>query len=186
MTQEEMRQAWADTDARLRRIETQLGIEAVTLDAATVARRRTALDNLARRYRRFSILGLVMAVVSIFYIFGDILPGDKGRWVWLGFVAYFATVSVMDNWLYRGISSIDVAAMPVEEVTRLTLRYRRWHRIFIAILLPLAAALLTLMLAAAGFEPYFTLGAVAGLIVGLAIGLRQLLAFLADYRSMLN
>ena len=181
-----MRQAWADTDARLRRIENRLGIGTTAIDAGTADRRRTALDNLARRYRRFSILGLVMAVVSIFYIFGDILPGDKGRWVWLCFAAYFATVSVMDNWLYRGIRSIDVAAMPVEEVTRLTLRYRRWHLIFIAILLPLAAALLTMMLATVGFELHFTLGAVAGLIVGLAIGLRQLLAFLADYKTMLN
>lgn len=181
-----MRQAWADTDTRLRRIENRLGIGTTAIDAASADRRRTALDNLARRYRRFSILGLVMAVVSIFYIFGDILPGERERWVWLGFIAYFAIVSVMDNWLYRGISSIDVAAMHVKEVTRLTLRYRRWHLIFIAILLPLAATLITLMLAAAGFELYFTFGAVAGLIVGLAIGLRQLLAFLSDYKTFLN
>ncbi len=89
----------------------------------------------------------------------------------------------MDRWLYHGIKQIDVLTMSVSEVVEKALYYRKWHIRFIFILLPMALGCLGL-LAYAIDDFYGRLGMVAGFLVGVAKGLRQLLNFLADYRAI--
>lgn len=89
----------------------------------------------------------------------------------------------MDRWLYLGIRQIDVLTMTVSEVVEKALYYRKWHIRFIFILLPLALGCLGL-LAYVVDDFYMRLGMVAGFLVGVALGIRQLLNFLADYRAI--
>lgn len=89
----------------------------------------------------------------------------------------------MDRWLYHGIRQIDVVTMSVAEVVEKALYYRKWHIRFIFMLLPMALGCLGL-LAYLIDDFYLRLGMIAGFLTGVALGVRQLLNFLADYRAI--
>lgn len=147
-------------------------------------RRRTALENLARRYKRFSNLAL------LFVLWGPVTfanPSllEHGRVVMsLVSALYFLVCSCMDRWLYQGIKSIDCSTMTVSEVSRRALFYRKRHLQFIAILLPFAFIWIGMLVYYINYNPYFLWGIALGGLFGFALGFRQLLAFLADYRRV--
>ncbi len=68
---------------------------------------------------------------------------------------YCVIASVMDRWLYKGISRIDVATMPVSEVCRLAFYYRKKHFQFMAILIPLAVIFITCLGLVLPFDKWF-------------------------------
>ena len=160
--------------------------EANSYDKIINGKRRTALENLAERYRRFSNLALILILLSFSWIFNpDMFPGNQGLSIAVGvsFAVYALIASIMDRWLYKGIQSIDIVVMPVSEVVRKALFYRKRHLQFIVILLPIVLSIIAVM-AWSMDNLYFRLGIVVGFIAGVTIGVRQLLAFLADYRDI--
>ncbi len=150
-------------------------------------KRKTALDNLAKRYRWFSNMGIIFLLLVPFNLMNlHIFPELKFRMVIvIWFCSFFMICSVMDRWLYNGIKQIDVISMSVSEVVEKALYYRKWHIRFIFILLPMALGCLGL-LAYAVDDLYVRLGMVTGFIVGVALGVRQLLDFLSDYKSIVS
>lgn len=157
-------------------------------DSIISGKRRTALDNLAERYRRFSNIGFILILLSATWMFNpSMFPGNHTMRivVSVSFAVYALIASVMDRWLYQGIRSIDVVTMPVSEVIRKALFYRKRHLQFIAILLPIVLSIIGVM-AWSMDNFYFRLGILVGFIAGTAIGLRQLFAFLADYRTIIS
>lgn len=157
-------------------------------DSIINGKRKTALDSLAERYRRFSNMAIVLILLSFTWIFNpSMFPLNPTLRIVIGiaFALYALTCSLMDRWLYLGIRSFDIAAMPVSEVVRKALFYRKRHLQFIAILIPIVMAIICVM--AWNMDSlYFRLGIVCGFILGTAIGLRQLFAFLADYRAIIS
>ena len=175
-----LRKDWQDASVSIRR-------NSESYESIINGKRRTALDNLAERYRRFSNLALILILMSFTWIFNPSMFPDNhslGIVVGVSFAVYALICSVMDRWLYQGIRSIDVVAMPVSEVIRKALFYRKRHLQFIAILLPIVLAIIGVM-AWSMDNLYFRLGILVGFITGTAIGLRQLFAFLADYRTII-
>lgn len=157
-------------------------------DSIINGKRRTALENLAERYRRFSNIALMLILLSFTWIFNPNMFPENHRLsiaVGVSFAIYALIGSIMDRWLYQGIRSIDVVTMPVAEVIRKALFYRKRHLQFIAILLPIVLAIIGVM-AWSMDNLYFRLGILVGFIAGTAIGLRQLMAFLADYRTIIS
>lgn len=157
-------------------------------DSIINGKRRTALDNLAERYLRFSNIAFVLILLSATWIFNPEMFPDNQRLriaVGVSFAVYALICSIMDRWLYQGIRSIDVVTMPVSEVIRKALFYRKRHLQFIAVLLPIVLSIIGVM-AWSMDNLYFRLGILVGFIVGTAIGIRQLLAFLADYRTIIS
>lgn len=155
-------------------------------DSIINGKRRTALENLAERYRRFSNIALMLILLSFTWIFNPNMFPENHRLriaVGVSFAIYALIGSIMDRWLYQGIRSIDVVTMPVSEVIHKALFYRKRHLQFIAILLPIVLAIIGVM-AWSMDNLYFRLGILVGFIAGTAIGLRQLMAFLADYRTI--
>ncbi len=149
-------------------------------------KRRTALENLADRYRRFSNMALALILLSFSWALNPDMFPDNYRLriaVSVSFAVYALIASVMDRWLYNGVRSIDVVNMPVSEVIRKALFYRKRHLQFIAILLPSVLAIIG-FIAWSMDNFYFRLGILIGFIAGTALGLRQLFAFLADYRAI--
>ncbi len=148
-------------------------------------KRKTALQNLAQRYRWFSNMALVfLLIIPLNLLNLHIFPDLKCRMlilIWFG--CFFIISSAMDRWLYHGIKEIDVLTMSVSEVVEKALYYRKWHIRFIFILLPMALGCLGLM-AYVIDDLYVRLGMLAGFLVGVAVGIRQLLNFLADYRAV--
>lgn len=148
--------------------------------------RKTALQNLARRYRIFSNISLVMVFCSVSMANIRFLEPRFRVWLTLAFAVYFLIASVMDRWLYRGISSIDCAAMTVSNVVGKALFYRKRHLQFIVILLPMALCLAGILAWMLTEDVYMLLSIAGGIIAGLAIGLRQLLEFMSDYGRIVN
>lgn len=155
-------------------------------DFIVSGRQKTALQNLAARYRRFSVIGGIVILIGVSYCFNDnIFPGDPLFRIIFGaaFALFGMVASLIDQWLYLGIRSIDVNTMSVKQVIDKALLYRKRHLQTVAVLFPSALALISFMVWKM-HNLFFLSGAVAGFIVGLAIGLRQLLNFLADYRAI--
>lgn len=176
--EDDVRQSWQS--ARLKNNREGMAEDALS------GRRRTALQSLALRYRRFSNLGLLLTVWSAFIAFSGLFPEHSRVLIAVTSAIYFSTCSVMDRWLYRGVSGIDCGTMSVGEVAGLAVFYRKRHLQFIAVLLPMAAAMIGLMVYFSTRNIYFIGGVVTGVVVGLAIGLRQLFDFLGDYRDVIG
>ncbi len=176
-----LRKDWQEANVAIRR-------ESNSFDSIINGKRRTALENLAERYRRFSNLGLTLILLSFTWIFNPSMFPDNHRLriaVGVSFAVYALIASIMDRWLYQGIRSMDIVAMPVSEVIRKALFYRKRHLQFIAVLLPIVLALIG-AIAWSMDNLYFRLGVLVGFLTGTAIGLRQLFAFLADYRTIIS
>ena len=93
----------------------------------------------------------------------EIDPWPRVGIVLLGML-YCVIASVMDRWLYKGISRIDVATMPVSEVCRLAFYYRKKHFQFMAILIPLAVIFITCLGLVLPFDKWFYIRYVGGRI----------------------
>lgn len=177
--EENLKETWRDT--RFQSATPQQMAEIID------GRRRTALEQLASRYKRFSNLGLLMMIImpinmlnhNIFY---DTPQGWKIAWMVLAAV-YFGFVSLIDRRLYHGVNEIDCSMMSVKEVCDKAMFYRKRHLQSIIILLPMAILIVGGMIWLAGMNLYFLYGAIAGAIIGLVVGSRILMKFMADYRQ---
>lgn len=154
------------------------------IDSIVSGRARTALQNLATRYRQFSNIAFIMIFTMPWVFMSQLIPGRNSLYVVISGMLYFLTCSVMDRWLYNGISRIDCATMSVSEVAGLALFYRKRHIQFIIILLPLAAAWISMLLYFSTSDPFLIYSVACGTVIGLAIGVRQLFKFMNDYRDI--
>lgn len=162
-----------------------LASDNASLDYIMEGKRKTALQDLAQRYRWFSNIALLCAgVVPLNMLNLHLFPDMKSRMVVvIWFCVFFLISSAMDRWLYNGIKRIDVATMQVSDVVAKAIYYRKWHIRFIFILLPLAFGCLGLT-AYLIDDLFLRLGMIAGFIVGVAVGIRKLLDFLSDYKTL--
>ncbi len=149
-------------------------------------RRKTALQNLARRYRRFAIMALCVIPASFSFLNSHIYSPKFGLWSFIVFNSVMISASIFDWWLYRQISSISVATMPVIDVVKKAWICRKRHLQFIAIFLPVDLLFVGLLYAASDRNIAFTCGIIAGFVAGLTIGLKNLYRFLADYKEVFN
>lgn len=179
MTQEEIKKTWQEAATRF---------YAPTPDEFEMMFRRkkeTALERLAKKYQRFSRLGVLFAIMSCFYLMpNSVFPREITVWIAVFFVFYFALCSMMDYWLYKGVSGIDCYTMTVKEVAEKALYYKKKHLQFIATLLPLALFYIALLVYASDGNIYFMGGIAVGAIVGAALGYRQYLDFMAQYKDL--
>lgn len=148
-------------------------------------RRLTALESLGRRYRCFSIVSSMMVCCSLLFSLGE-FPFIHGLPLTLAFCFYFLVCSTMDFWLYMGVRSIDIQEMTVAEVAGKAMFYRKRHLQFMAILIPMAAALLTFLIWTVTEDAYMIVGIASGGLIGLALGIRQFMRFMADYRTLVR
>lgn len=147
-------------------------------------KRRTALQNLSRRYLLFSNIALVMTCWSPFVFSSHIYPDHTKTYISIAFSVLFLICMVMNRWLYLGIRKIDCATMPIAEVSRLALFYRKRHLQFMTVLIPMAIAVIGSLIYSMVGNIYFIWGVILGVIVGLAIGIRQFMDFMSDYHDV--
>lgn len=146
----------------------------------------TSLDRLARKYLAFSILSFTMIWVWIMIGINGIDDINFHTSTVVALCLYFLTASTMDAWLWWKIKALDPSTMQVDTFNRSLLRYRRIHHIFMAILIPMAMALITLILLEFPHDPYFIAGVVSGQIIGVAIAITQYLRFMHLYRESIK
>lgn len=162
------------------------GVTSSSLETIISGKRHTALQSLAKGYRRFSIIAITFMILWCpTVLLSHILPDVEGKaWLVVGFAIYFGIVAVMDYWLYLGISRIDCATMPVNEVAKLAAYYRKRHLTFIAILIPMAFGILIWMATLMHSSPAVIYGMIAGGICGLIVGSIQLMKFMSAYKNL--
>lgn len=179
MTQEQIRETWQEAASRF---------YAPTPDEFEAMYRRnkeTALEQLARKYKRFSRLGLIMGIMCCCYMLPNMaFPEHLRIWITLSFCTYFLIASAMDYWLYKGVSAIDCFTMTVSDVAEKAMYYKRKHLQFIAMLLPMAFAVIGLIIYAGGGNKYLIAGVLFGALVGGCIGYRQYLDFMGEYKKL--
>lgn len=152
-------------------------------------RRKTALGKLAAHYSRFSNMEIVLAFCMPLWIWNMMHNGlDLNLWlriaVALTGMLFCITGSLMDRWLSKGISRIDVVEMSVSEVLRLVYYYRKKHFQFMAILLPWALVFIGLLIWMLPYDKWFLLGIACGALAGGAIGIAQFRTFMSEYREI--
>lgn len=155
-----------------------------SIDDIIAGRRRTALQRLADRYRRFSNIALIMLLCIPIAFRSQIYPAESRLPLSIMFGVYFLLCSGIDRWLYHGISHIDCATMPVATVSELALFYRRRHLQSIILLVPLAIFNVGMMVYYLTDDEWMIAAISAGVIIGLALGIRALLRFMNDYRDI--
>lgn len=180
MELEELKRIWERTDERLSAIERNMSHAG---KHPADFSRKTTLQSLEEKYKRFSRFGLLVAVLMLVYCMANILPGEYGRATALVMMAMCAMASVIDYWLYLQLKEINVDIMPVQEVIERSMMCRKRHLQSICLLLPLALAAIGMVVYSSS-DPYMRYGAIAGAIFGFAIGLRFLVGFMADYKSL--
>ncbi len=180
MTPEEIKKTWAEASRRLYAPTPE------EFETMYRQRKETALDRLAERYRRFSRLGLIMAIACALWMVADLqFPDPRMKYVTsIVFVIYFLTCSVIDNHLYHDISSIDCYTMSVSEVIAKALACRKKHLQSMILLIPFAILVAGVLAYSFISEPYMLYGMAAGFVVGLIIGLQQFRRFMAEYRTL--
>lgn len=153
----------------------------------TTGQHVTALQNLARRYRRFSVVALLCILWVPLTAVSNYTCPMVLKIVWMAIsAAFFLTCAIMDNYLYRKISAIDVYNMTVDEVWRMAARCRKRHLQCVAVLLPWALLLVGLLIMMAGADEWAVYAIAGGVCIGLCIGGFQLIRFLNDYQRLMR
>lgn len=147
--------------------------------------KKTALDRLRDKYRVFCTISLLMVFVC-FMIFsrGLIVSSNLNFWLGIAYAVYFLTAFGMDQWLYRGIGKIDPLKMTVSQVVQRSMFYKKRHLQFMAVLIPMALAVLGFTGYVFSVERYFLIGMIAGAICGAILGVIQFRRFMADYKKL--
>lgn len=180
MSPEEIKKTWEEASRKLYRPTPE------EFENMYREKKETALECLATKYRRFSTMGLVMTVVSVFWMFSPAqLPAPPMKFVMaIVMMLYFATCSSIDWWLYKGVSSINCFDMSVSEVVDKALYYRKKHLQSIMFLIPFAVIVFGVMIFSFDADQYIIYGMAAGLIIGLALGYRQFREFMEEYKKI--
>lgn len=180
MTTEEMKLAWKETSDCLDKCKMENNeLREMILNG----KRKTSLEQLASRYKRFSIIGIIMAIVSVFF-YMQVFNEEVRIITKILMTVYFSTCFVMDYWLYRGVSSIDCQTMSVSEVSSMALYYKKKHLQFMMVLIPFAIVVLGFMFYSFIDDEFILYAAICGAILGLAIGLKEFFQFMNDYKTL--
>lgn len=149
-----------------------------------LTRRITALEKLQRQYRKFSIIGFVMAGISPLWLHSTIVIHDRRIILVAVMACYFITAAIMDLILCRKIGEIDVLTMPVGKVASLARACRRFHHRCMAVLIPFAIIIVGTIIYALGANVYIIAGVSSGLIIGVGIGLNVYFRMMRSYRDI--
>lgn len=139
----------------------------------------TAQDRLVRRYRIFSVVGMLMCAVSVI-LYRHILPMCPR--ILLG--GFFLLASMMDLYLMIGIKKIDCCCMGVAVVAERARYYRRRHHMFMAILIVLLVPVLGSVAMALSDDMAYIWGMVIGGAVGLILGIGIYIKMMREYRTL--
>lgn len=152
-------------------------------DPQTDAGRKTALQRLGDKYHRFTVFSLVFVVIGPSMLWS---AGIRTWWIIAGYVLLLGGASVVDRWLAQNIRDIDLATMPVAEVLDRTLKCRKVHLTWAAVVGPVAIIWCALTAYAMQTDIYLVYGILTGALLGFIMGLHILLNFLRDYRRALR
>lgn len=145
------------------------------------SKRKTSLQRLADRYRRFAWLALLLVPLNM-----PTLYRFQSLWLGAGFVLLMLAGSAMDFYLLDRITSLDLTRMPVRDVLARIMDCRKKHMTYVVIAMPCAFLWCLSLVYLHHPNGYFVTGALSGFVIGAFVGWRVLHRFLRDYREALE
>lgn len=150
-------------------------------------RSKTVQERLVARYRRFEMLEVVLLVLMPCCLCKLEIEPVVWKWVIIGmYELLMLSCLFVDHWLAGCMQMIDVENMPVVDVIQRCALARKRHLQFVIYCFPFALLTVVLMVYAMSSDKAVVIGACAGGLLGLIIGLLQLREFLRDYRSLMS
>lgn len=182
----EIREMWAELNQRLTHLEEETVNEGKRVSSQKI---KSAQENLAAYYRRFSRAAFMCAVVFpiVYGIPHGVIeyPSLLYHLIVAGAcLIFFLSGGIMDLYLYNGVMDINLVNMPVSEVRRSAIGLKKMHHIFQMILIPLAIVTLGIMMYPILYQVW--IGAVFGAVVGLAIGINAYRKMMRDYKELIH
>lgn len=180
MSEEEIRRTWEEGARKV----CVPGMD--ELGSLLRRKKETALERLAARYKKFSFLGVAMILCSFGWMLQPhLIPDMDNRWrLAVVMMCYFASCAIIDNWLYRGISSIDCYTMTVKEVSEKAMYYRKKHLQSMMVLFPFAVMVVGMIAYTFVSERYMLYGIAAGVFTGFFMGYFQFREFMKEYKIL--
>lgn len=179
---EDMKAMWTELNNRVASLEETNRRMAREI---TAGKFKSAQEKLVTKYRMFIIVACVMIIYIGLLVINMPNGVDKYRLplliVWSAFFLFEASI---DTYLMIKVKEIDVHESSVAEIARRAARNWKIHKIAIAIGLPLAFAAIIMFGLFMDADIYLIYGMIVGGMVGLVIGIRQLLSFLKYYRLL--
>lgn len=150
-------------------------------------RRKTVLERLVARYRRFEVMEVVLLVLMPWCICKLEIESAVWKWMIIGLYELLMLISLLvDHWLAGRLQRIDVENMPVVEVIRRCALARKRHLQFVMYCFPVALLAVFLIIFAMGADKTLIICVCTGAGLGLIIGSLLLREFLRDYRSLMS
>ena len=182
----QIKQQWQEANSRLEQLEAATVADG---ERVSTGRVKSAQQRLMDMYKRFAIISLLCVGWMPLMIsrWQDVFSYSSTTYrimVVILCALYFLTASTMDFCLYRGVRAIDIARMPISEVSTRAIRLKRSHHICQLTLIPLAIILLTLMIWPIASSAAL-IGIATGGVVGLAIGLTAYFRMMRSYRTLI-
>lgn len=150
------------------------------IDTIIYKKKRTAVEELSRKYRFFVFIALLMVpVVQLNHMFG-------APYVRHILCVYFLICALMDISLLCRMKKIRLADMSVSEVARAALSARRLHHLYQLILIPMAVAVVAVLAYYFSFEPMIMWGMSLGALVGGICAWRIYKEMMRNYKTLLK
>lgn len=179
---EEMKELWVDLNNRMSILEE---------DNRKLAREvknnkfKTAKERLIKKYNAFIIVEIIMIFYVFLFVGFNPMIADKYRTVTLIYwTLFFLIEASFDIYLRERVRNLDIYYSNISEISAQAARNWKIHKIGVLIGLPLAIGAVILFGLAMEANKFVIYGMILGGVIGLLIGLRQLLKFSNYYRLL--
>lgn len=180
---EDFKIIWQDLDQRLSKLENE---NEKLIQNIKKTNYKTTQEKLVNKYRCFIAVELIMICFMTLYFIFNPLVNEKYRIITLVYWDLFFTIEVIfDFYLLYQIKKLDIYTSPINEVAQKASTNWKLHKIGIVIGLPLAFIAILLFALAVNANKFTIFGMIIGGILGLLIGIRQLIKF-KNYYNMLQ
>ena len=185
---ETLKLQWRNLSQRIERLENKM----LSNDSRKVidGKISSARELLLKKYKRFFILGICMAIVTPVMFMSMLTEfgiDETNKLIISGlFWLYFLTAALMDAYLMRKTKEIEPAEWPVSKVRAEAIRLKKFHHKCMAILIPFAIITIGYFVYNLASDVYILIGIAVGATIGLAVGLKQYFEMMAAYKSMIE
>ena len=180
---EDFKIMWQDLNLRLTHVENE---NKRLMQNIMKAKYKNTQEKLVRKYWCFIAVEVFMiCYMSFFFIFNPLI-NEKYRILSLVYWDLFFVIEVFfDSYLLYQMKKIDIYNSTIQDVANKAANNWKLHKIGIAIGLPLAFGAILLFALAVNANEFVIYGMIVGGVIGLIIGISQLLKF-KNYYNMLQ
>lgn len=146
---------------------------------------KSSQEKLIKKYNTFIIIELVVLLIMPLYLLKSPLLVDKYRILTAIYWAFFFLLEVgVDLYLRERVRTIDLYTSTVSVISRQAAQNWKFHKIAVIVGLPIAIGACVLFGLTIGANELAIYGMIVGGLVGLVIGINQLIKFRQYYYKL--